>query len=138
MSSPLQRSIKHLKDQGYSVARGEHWNSFSRTRIDLFNFGDLLVANGDHIALVQVTTAGNMGAREKKIWSLPVHRIWLSSGGRIFVHGWEKRGARGKRKTWTITERELVGTDTEGKMNSARTFAETIWHASINFETDKE
>ena len=115
MSSPLQRSIKHLKGQGYSVARGEHWNSFARIRQDLFEFGDLLVTNGDHIALVQVTTAGNMGAREKKIWSLPVHRIWLSSGGRIFVHGWAKRGARGKRKTWTITERELVDTYTEGK-----------------------
>jgi hypothetical protein len=113
MPSPLQRSIAILKGQGYHVARGEHWNSFARIRQDLYGFGDLLVTNGDHIALVQVTTTGNMGAREKKIFSLPVHRIWLSSGGRIFVHGWAKRGARGKRKTWTLQERELLDTDTE-------------------------
>lgn len=104
----MQRSIKHLKDQGYSVARGEHWNYFAKKKQDLFQFGDLLVANGDHIALVQVTTTGNMGAREKKIFSLPVHKIWLAAGGRIFVHGWSRKGPRGKRKVWCITEREVV------------------------------
>lgn len=109
--SPLQRSIKHLRNQGYSVAIGEHWNHFARIRQDLFNFGDLLVTNGDHVALVQVTTTGNMLARQKKIWSLPVHKIWLLSGGRIFVHGWAVRGPRGKRKVWTLEEREIVNED---------------------------
>ncbi len=90
------------------MARGEHWNSFARIRQDLYGFGDLLVTNGDHIALVQVTTTANMGARQRKIWSLPVHKVWLSSGGRIFVHGWALRGGRGKRKVWTLVETEIV------------------------------
>ena len=101
---------------------------------DAFGFGDLLVAYVRgclpvlHIspateqalrvvALVQVTSRANHNARKTKI--LTEHDplanpcahcmapIWRSAGGKILLQSWAKRGPRGKRKTWQVTEEWL-------------------------------
>ena len=41
-TSPTQLSLKKLREEGYTVAVVEHWNSFARIRQDLFGFIDLL------------------------------------------------------------------------------------------------
>lgn len=121
--TPTARSMKYLRERGWMVTRVEQrlhmpGHPFPITK-DAFGFGDLLVCSlTDGIALVQVTSTGHMAAREEKIQSLihtipgydsrPSYSFWLVSGGRIFVHGWAKRGPGGERKLWTLTAHEIV------------------------------
>jgi hypothetical protein len=121
--------MQHFKKAGFIVARVEQrlhmpGQPFPVTR-DAFGFADLLIAKGGYgAALVQVTATGDMNRRIAKIGGSPADAsdekqtalakiahinatIWLQSGNRIFVHGWAKRGKRGVRKVWTLTEREI-------------------------------
>jgi hypothetical protein len=109
-SSPAQRSLKYLRNAGYSCAITEHFNSFVKIRQDLFGFLDIIcIKNGVTGVLgVQTTSTQNLSARVKKVLSIPEAHIWLSCGGSIFVHGWSKKGKAGKRKLWTLTQREIT------------------------------
>jgi hypothetical protein len=92
MSTPTQRSLAHLREQGYLVAIVEHWNPHARIRQDLFGWIDLLAIRDGETLAVQ-TTASAVAARVKKITeaaSLPVVR---KAGWRILVHGWRKNAA---------------------------------------------
>ena len=122
--------MQYFRNNGFIVARVEQMlhipgAPFPR-KIDAFGFGDLLIAKpGFGAALVQVTSSDHISHRVNKINGIPedprdeksrneaelahhYSRIWLRSGNRVFVHGWAKRGARGKRKKWTLAEREIV------------------------------
>lgn len=112
--TPTQRSLKRLRDAGYTIAITEHWNPFARVRQDLFGFIDLLAIGMNGIFAIQTTSGSNVAARIKKITELPAAREWLESGQRIFVHGWAKRGPRGKRKVWTCREVEITLADFVG------------------------
>lgn len=107
--SPTQRSLKKLRDEGWHVWIVEHWNSFTRRREDLWGFGDILAIRDDDCLIVQTTSGTNVAARLEKIRSLAMASEWLRSRTRrIIVHGWAKRGPRGKRKTWTCREVEVT------------------------------
>mgnify|MGYP001577519388 CR=1 FL=1 len=89
------------------VAKVEHWNPFAKIRQDLWNFADLLAVKADTTLLVQTTTGDNLAARLAKIQASQAAQLWLESPTRrVVVHGWAKRGARGKRKQWTCREVE--------------------------------
>ncbi len=106
--SPTQRSLKELRKRGYMVAITEKWNPFAKIRQDLFGFIDLLAIRGNEVLAVQTTSGTNVAARVAKIVSLQAARLWLESPNRkIVVHGWAKRGPRGKRKEWTVREEEI-------------------------------
>lgn len=99
--SPTQRSLKYLRDQGYTVAIVEYFNYFTKRRHDLFQFADLLAIRENEVLLVQVTSGTNVSARVKKITDnehLPSVR---KSGMRVEVHGWSKR-ADGKYHLRTV------------------------------------
>lgn len=100
MTSPTQRTLALLRKLGYTVAVTERWNAFSRTRLDLFGFIDLIAIREGEILGVQATSGTNVSARVEKIRGLTTYREWLLAGGRIIVIGWRKAGARGKRKAW--------------------------------------
>ena len=88
--SPTQRSLKYLRDQGYTVAIVEYWNHFTKRRHYLFQFAYLLAIRENEVLLVQVTSGSNVSARVKKITDnehLPAVR---KSGMRVEVHGWRK------------------------------------------------
>jgi hypothetical protein len=107
-TSPTQRSLKHLRSLGYTVAVTEHWNPFAKIRKDLFNFADLIAINSNETLAVQTTSNANVAARVDKIQGLQAAQLWLESPSRrIVVHGWSKRGERGKRKTWQVRAVEL-------------------------------
>ena len=55
------------------------------------------------IVACQTTTTGHQANRLAKILSLDSAGAWMKAGGKIHVHGWSKRGPRGKRKLWTLT-----------------------------------
>ena len=88
--SPTQRSLKYLRDQGYTVAIVEHYNYFTKRRHDLFNFADLLAIRENEVMLVQVTSGTNVSARVKKITESEHIAAVRKSGMSVFVHGWRK------------------------------------------------
>ena len=118
--TPTARSMKWLRDRGFIVCRVEQRlhmpkSPFPITK-DAFGFGDLLAADPARceIYLVQVTSTGNLNKRCEKIHTDPkvstLALQWLQAGGSIWVHGWAKRGARGKPKRWSISRRKFYRT----------------------------
>lgn len=92
--TPTQRTIRHLKDLGYTVATVEHYNYFTKRRHDLFGVIDVLaIGNGETLA-VQVTSKSNMSARIRKIEDNEALPEMIRSGWRVIVHGWWKNKNR--------------------------------------------
>lgn len=102
MTSPSERSLHYLKDNGYMVQRVEHWNAFAHKRLDLYNCIDIVAVKiGENGVLgIQTTTAGNESAHADKIMQECRAKmlIWLGAGNRLVVHGWGERCGEGKRK----------------------------------------
>jgi len=111
-TSPTQRSLAYAKKQGFIAAVVEKWNPHMRIRQDLFGFADLIVLDGKPgSALWQVTTGANVSKRLTKMTDTTEEKAvriydkviaWLKAGNRIEIHGWAKKGPRGKRKTWQL------------------------------------
>lgn len=87
--SPTQRSLKYLKDEGWTVAITEKWNPHARIRQDLFGFIDLLAIRKGETLAVQVTSTG-VSSRIKKIMESDYLPKVRDAGWRIIVHGWRK------------------------------------------------
>ncbi len=100
-TSPTQRTLKALREDGWTAEVVEKWNPYARIRQDLFNFIDIVaIKEGFPICGIQVTASG-ASSRVAKILAAPEHRVWLLAGGKLLVHSWAKRGAAGKRKVYT-------------------------------------
>lgn len=116
MASPTARSLAYLRKEGWSAYVVEKFNSFTKRRTDVAGFGDLLAWSPYtcQTALVQVTSTGNLASRRKKILieCNAEAQTWMEAGfgsvgtyyNIIILHGWAKRGAKGKRKLWTCKE----------------------------------
>ena len=102
----MQRSLALLKRLGYAACVVERFNHFVKVRQDAMGFIDILAAGNGSILAIQSTTTSNQASRVAKIKAEPRALAWLNNGGRIFVHGWSKKGAKGKRKLWSVTETE--------------------------------
>jgi hypothetical protein len=96
--SPTQRSLAHLRADGYTVEVVEHWNPHARIRQDLFGCIDLLALRGDETLAVQTTTTG-VAARVRKIADNPHLPAMRAAGWTIHVHGWRKSSVT---KKWTL------------------------------------
>ena len=109
-SSPAQRSLAYLREQGYTAQVVERFNPYAKVRVDLFGFLDLVCIKSGVTGVlgVQTTSTPHLSEREKKILAIPEAVIWLSGSNRILVHGWSKKGKAGKRKLWQLTEREIT------------------------------
>jgi hypothetical protein len=94
MSSPTQRTLKHLRDAGYPLVQVvERWNPYARVRQDLFGIIDV-VAVGADIVGVQATSGSNVSARVAKLTDSPALPVLRKAGVRVLVHGWTKRRGR--------------------------------------------
>lgn len=128
--TPTARSLALLRERGFLVAKVEQRLPIPGKFVtrDCFGFGDLLIAGESRgiekdgrwlgagfVALVQVTSTGNMSAREKKIRALPEAKRWLETGAGILLQGWSKKGKRGERKTWQVTERRITNIEPGSK-----------------------
>ena len=87
--TPTQRSLIYLREQGYLCEIVEKWNSFTKTRKDLWGWCDILAIREGEILAVQVTAAG-VSSRIKKIMESETLPIVRKAGVRIEVHGWRK------------------------------------------------
>lgn len=88
-ATPMQRSLAHLRAQGYTVEITEHWNHFSRRRNDLFGFVDILALRGAETLAIQCTSISNMSARIKKIADHENTPRLRDAGWSIWVMGWD-------------------------------------------------
>jgi hypothetical protein len=89
-TSPTQLSLKHLRKTCQCVQVVEVWNSFTRTRKDLFGFIDILALEGETTIAVQSTSWANVSARAKKIADSPLVGFVRDAGWVIHIHGWRK------------------------------------------------
>lgn len=108
-TSPTQRTLAECRKRGWLAQVVERWNPYARIRQDLFGFGDVIALDRCPGALlIQATSGANAAARLAKIQEKDEARQWLEAGNRIAVWAWAKRGARGKRKLWTLREVEVT------------------------------
>ena len=89
-TSPTQRSLKLLRDQGYTCAIVEHWNPFAHIRQDLFGFIDIMAIKEGETLGVQTTTLAHQPERVVKIKEHKNYPIVRLAGWKIHVHGWRK------------------------------------------------
>lgn len=90
MSSPTQRSLKHLRGEGYLADVVEKWIPGANIRRDLFGFIDILAIRDAEIVGVQATSGGNVSSRVSKIANHDNVGAVRKAGIRIVVHGWRK------------------------------------------------
>lgn len=101
MTSPTERSLKILRNEGWTAQIVERWNPHARVRQDLFGFVDIIAfARDKRPLLVQTTTASNLAARVAKIRSIEAAAEALRSGFDVQVHGW--RAPTKTRRTWLV------------------------------------
>lgn len=101
--TPTQRSLALLREQSYLCAIVEKWVPFPKPghRSDLFGIGDILAVKPGFPPLLIQTTSTGVSARVKKIVAADSSLTLIAAGWQIVVHGWSRRGARGKRKVYT-------------------------------------
>lgn len=123
--SPSARSLKELRKQGY-IAESVEKRIRNWITKDFINVIDILAfkTNGEigDVVGVQATSTDHVSHRINKALAEPRLVGWLKAGCRFEVWGWAKRGARGERKLYTLTRRELTLADFSA--DTIRSFAE--------------
>lgn len=118
MSSNLEKTHAKLKADGYTYAKVEYFNPWSKTTLDLFGLHDTVAIRADVPGVFGINSCGEdisshvnkylKGYTRKsdgKVYGPNVCLYpWLRAGNRFSLWGWRKRGDRGKRKTWHLRE----------------------------------
>jgi hypothetical protein len=109
MTSPTQRSLGLLRQQGFLCAVVESWVPRLLIRRDLFGVADVLAVHPrDRLfLLVQTTTAAHLAHRLAKARARPELATWLRAGGRFEVWGWARRGRRWAVKIVAVRAQDL-------------------------------
>jgi hypothetical protein len=107
-ASPTTRILERLRKDGWTAQVVERFNAHAKVRQELFGFINVrAIPPGEPPLAVPATTSRNPPARLVKALALPALRSWLAAGCRFEVHGWSKKGLRGKWKLWTLTRRPV-------------------------------
>jgi hypothetical protein len=89
-TSPTQRTLAHLRDDGWLTAVVEKWNAHAKIRQDLYGFVDVLALRGAVTLAVQCTSSSHVASRVTKIAEHPNTAAVRAAGWQIVVHGWRK------------------------------------------------
>ncbi len=89
-----------MRDRGFYSEVVERYNSFTRTRHDLFGFIDILCLGEGVVIGVQTTSYSNMNARINKIQEHENKETVMKAGITIVVQGWVKN----KSNRWEVKE----------------------------------
>lgn len=100
MSSPTQRSLKHLRKAGYLAGVVEKWIPQIKRRQDLFGFIDIIAVKEGEVLAVQATSGSNVSSHVEKIANHENVGAVRKAGIRILVHGWRKNSER----RWVLRE----------------------------------
>jgi len=104
MSSPTQRTLKLLRDEGYLAQVVERWCSFTKRRHDLFGIIDVLAIKEGETLAVQTTSGSGVSARMKKMLDSDTLEPIMKAGWKVHVHGWRKVKVKrgGKAMRWAV------------------------------------
>jgi hypothetical protein len=116
VTTPTQRTLKYLKDEGYTTAIVEKWNSHVKIRQDLFGIFDVLAMKEGSLVGVQISSYGSHAEHYTKLTVTKRDNTlcWLRTGNQIWLMSWRQLVNPGKkRKIWTpriqqITLEELT------------------------------
>jgi hypothetical protein len=100
--SPTQRSLAHLREQGFLCAVVERWNPHAGVRQDLYGFIDVLAIREGETLAVQACARGSVSERLTKILEHPNYPRVKSAGWSVVIHGWGKM-ASGKYELREVT-----------------------------------
>jgi hypothetical protein len=94
-TSPTARTLKYLRDNGWPLVQVvERYNPFSKKRIDLFGFADVIAMGPTQgTALIQVTSGTNVAARITKMRDECYDQVLTAMktpNVSVVVHGWRK------------------------------------------------
>lgn len=120
MSSPTQRTLAYCRARSIYVCVVEKWIHQARKRIDAFGFGDLLAMDGQHGAVLINACADDGGGMMDHVHKIQSQcaieaTAWLMRGNRIYIVGWGRRVATGRR--WVPRFMEMV-LDEQGELTS--------------------
>lgn len=89
-TSPMQRSLKLMRDLRYKPAITEHWNPHAGIRQDLYGIGDILCYRAGTVGsiMIQATSSQNHMARIYKVLASEHIEGWLLSSNRFQVQSW--------------------------------------------------
>lgn len=73
--SPVQRTLKWLREHGYEADKTEHYNWKGKVRVDLFGFIDILAVSEHHLLAIQVTDDSHRAAMRKKVLASKIARL---------------------------------------------------------------
>jgi hypothetical protein len=132
MSSPLERSVAELENQGYQVWKVEQPASMYRPTLDLFNCIDLVAIRSDRSGVMGIQVCGEdimphvhkilegyMLDKLKKVDKVPTIvktvippnpyiKIWLEAKNLFFIWGWRLRKHEGTKDTYQLREVEMI------------------------------
>lgn len=125
-TSPTARTLAECRKRGWAAQVVERWNPHAKVRVDLFGVIDLIaivppadpleprpvVGDRGYILAIQACAGSTHANRRDKILAEPRAREWVEAGGHLELWSWSQRGAKGKRKLWTLrveTYAEMVG-----------------------------
>ena len=89
-TSPTQRTMKALREDGWTVAIVEKWNPHARIRQDLFGFIDLLAVKPGRTLAVQACAGASSAARVTKIAESALVGAVREANWEIQVWAWRK------------------------------------------------
>lgn len=89
--TPTQRSLKLLRELGYTAQVVEKWNPHAKVRQDLFDCIDIVACGNGRCLGVQATSGSNVSKRIEKAIEEPRLKVWLEVPSHSFeVWGWRK------------------------------------------------
>lgn len=101
--SPTQRSLEHMREQGFRCQVVEHWVPHVNIRRDLFGFIDVLCIKDGQVVAIQACSGTDVSKRVLKIVESEAQPDVVKCGWRIVVHGWRKNA----KNRWVLREVEL-------------------------------
>jgi hypothetical protein len=103
--SPVQRTLQHLREHGYTAAKAEYWNHFAKRRIDLLGFIDVVAVSDNHMLMIQTTDGEHFAAHIDKIMASPVARLEAKHCD-VEVWSWSLRLTRDRRKDGLLNRKK--------------------------------
>tara|TARA_R110000824_G_scaffold246105_1_gene435168 strand:+ start:1359 stop:1757 length:399 start_codon:yes stop_codon:yes gene_type:complete len=126
-----------MRSEGYTSCVVERYIAPIKQRKDFLGFIDILCLRPAEKGMVgiQSTSGSNFNSRLKKALALETLDLFVNNGNIFEVHGWAKRGPRGKRKTWQC-RRLKIDEDNLRQIRCAEMATDTT--TSTELETNPE
>ena len=103
--SPIQRTLKWLRDHGYEAQKTEHFNWHAKVRQDLFGFIDVLAVDPDHVIAIQSSDGSHHAAHRTKIMDNAA-APWLAYRMDIEIWSWSLKLTGSRRKDGLLVRKK--------------------------------